>query len=594
MPVHNADIAAIFEEIADLLDIRGDNPFRIRAYRKAARTVAGFGHEFKALFEAGSTPPKLPGIGVDLAAKIHEIATTGHCAMLDNLRKEVPPAITELLKIPGLGPRRVQTLHSELGIASVAQLRQAAQSGQLALIPGLGPKTEQGILKALQLHQSHNGQNKLERRFLRPVAGQYALSLLEYLKAEPGISQLIVAGSYRRLRETVGDLDILATAANDSKLMQRLLAYDEVQTVLAHGETRSSVVLRSGLQVDLRLVQPECYGAALHYFTGSKAHNIAIRHLARARGLKINEYGVFRGNQRIAGDTEASVFEAVGLPYIVPELREDRGEIEAAREGRLPPLISRSDLRGDLHAHSTASDGKHSIEQMAAAAQALGLEYMAITDHSQRLTVTHGLNAGQLERQIEQIDRINRNNRVNAESAQHAGLTILKGSEVDILEDGTLDLPDAILQRLDLVIVAVHSKFNLPRQRQTERILKALEHPCVHLLAHPGARLLGKRDPIDIDFPAVLRKAKSRQIFLELNGQPDRLDLDELCCKMARDEGVLISINSDAHSNTEFANLDYGIDQARRGWLAPADVLNTRSLEALRALLKPGRVARAD
>jgi DNA polymerase (family 10) len=588
MPVHNADIAAIFEEIADLLDIRGDNPFRIRAYRKAARTVAGFGHEFKALFEAGGMPPKLPGIGVDLAAKIREIATSGHCAMLDNLRKEVPPAITELLKIPGLGPRRVQILHSELGIASVAQLRQAAQSGQLHQLPGFGTKTEQGILKALQLHQLHNGQNKLERRFLRPVAGQYALSLLEYLKAEPGISQLVVAGSYRRLRETVGDLDILATATNDSKLMQRLLAYDEVQTVLAHGETRSSVVLRCGLQVDLRLVQPECYGAALHYFTGSKAHNIAIRHLARARGLKLNEYGVFRGSRRVAGDSEASVFEAVGLPYIVPELREDRGEIEAARDGRLPQLISRSDLRGDLHAHSTASDGKHSIEQMAAAAQVLGLEYMAITDHSQRLTVAHGLNAGQLERQIEQIDRI------NAESAKHGGLTILKGCEVDILEDGTLDLPDEILQRLDLVIVAVHSKFNLPRQRQTERILKALEHPYVHLLAHPGARLLGKRHPIDIDFPAVLRKVKSRQIFLELNGQPDRLDLDELCCKMARDEGVLISINSDAHSNTEFANLDYGIGQARRGWLAPADVLNTRSLEVLRALLKPGRVARAD
>lgn len=592
MPVHNADIAAIFDEIADLLDIRGDNPFRIRAYRKAARTVAGFGHEFTSLFEAGSTPPKLPGIGVDLAAKIREIATTGHCAMLDNLRKEVPPAITELLKIPGLGPRRVQTLHSELGISSIAQLRQAAQSGQLRQIAGFGPKTEQGILKALQLRA---GQSAPPARFLRAVAGQYALSLLEYLKAEPGIAQLIVAGSYRRQRETVGDLDILATAANTSQLMQRLLAYDEVQTVLAHGETRSSVVLRNGLQVDLRLVQPECYGAALHYFTGSKAHNIAMRHLARARGLKLNEYGVFRASRRIAGDTEASVFAAVGLPYIVPELREDRGEIEAARNGRLPQLINRSDLRGDLHAHSTASDGKHSIEQMAAAAQALGLEYMAITDHSQRLTVARGLNPAQLERQIEQIDRLNRINqfnRINAESASGSGLTILKGSEVDILEDGTLDLPDQILQRLDLVVVAVHSKFNLPRQRQTERILKALEHPYVDLLAHPGGRLLGQRDPIAIDFPAVLRKAKSRQIFLELNSQPDRLDLDELCCKMARDEGVLISINSDAHSNAEFANLDYGIAQARRGWLSPADVLNTRSLAELRSLLKSGRAAR--
>jgi DNA polymerase (family 10) len=574
MPVHNADIAAIFEEIADLLEIRGDNPFRIRAYRNAARSVGEFGREFKTLIEAGAEPPKLPGIGADLSAKIHEIVITGHCAALDKLRKEMPPAITELLKIPGLGPKRVQALNRELGVATVAQLKQAARAGHIRELAGFGAKTEQRILEALAAHAEQ------ARRVKLAVATQYAEALIEYLKRVRGVQQVVVAGSYRRMQETVGDLDILVTAQPGSAVMERFVAYDEVRDVPAQGETRGSVVLKSGLQVDLRLVPAECYGAALHYFTGSKAHNIAIRRLAQARGLKLNEYGVFRGERRVAGETEESVFAAVGLPLIAPELREDRGEIEAARAGRLPQLVTLADLRGDLHMHTRASDGRNTIQEMALAAGEQGLSYIAITEHSRRLAVTRGLDPQRLARQIDEIERLN---------AGLTGITVLKGIEVDILDDGTLDLPDSVLQRLDVVIAAVHGRFDLSRRRQTERILRALDNRHVNLLAHPTGRLLGAREPYDVDMLRILRKAKSRRICVELNSQPERLDLDDTLCQMARDEGVLVSINSDAHSTFDFANLRYGIGQARRGWLERDNVLNTRSLAALRTLLNAGR-----
>lgn len=577
MPVHNADIAAIFEEIADLLEIRDDNPFRVRAYRNAARMAGGYGRELKTLIDSGAALPKIPGIGADLAAKIHEIVTTGHCAMLDTLRKQMPPEITELLKVPGLGPKRVQALNRELGVSTIAQLDAAVHAGQVHDIPGFGIKTEQQIQQALDALAAQAGHSA---GFMRPLATQYAQALVAYLKRVPGVDQVTVAGSYRRMKETVGDLDILVTAAADSALMARFIAYGEVKTVLAHGETRSSVVLHNGLQVDLRLVPAESYGAALHYFTGSKAHNIAIRRIAQELGLKINEYGVFRGAQRIAGDTEESVFAAVGLPFIVPELREDRGEIQAARAGRLPQLITRADLRGDLHVHTRASDGHNTIQEMARAAQQQGLEYIAITDHSRRLTVAHGLDPQQLLRQIDEIDRIN---------AGSAGIAILKGIEVDILEDGTLDLPDSVLQHLDLVIAAVHSKLDLPRQRQTERLLRALDQRHVDILAHPTNRLLGERGPSEIDMLRIMRKAKSRNIALELDARPERLDLDDALCQMARDEGVLVVIDSDAHDSADFANLDYGIGQARRGWLERKNVLNTGDLKTLLARLHAGR-----
>lgn len=571
MPLHNADITAIFEEIADLLEIRGENPFRIRAYRNAARSVSEFGQDIKTLLDRGKDLPKLPGIGADLDAKIHEIAGSGCCALLERLRKGFPPAITELLKIPGLGPKRVKLLHDHLRVRTVDELRQAAREGRIREVPGFGEKTGQHILQSLEAHAERS------RRFKLAVATQYADALVAYLKQVRGVKQAVIAGSFRRMRETVGDLDILVIADSGSAMMEKFRAYDEVREVLAQGETRASVVLKSGLQVDLRLVPAQSYGAALHYFTGSKAHNIAIRKLARDRGLKVNEYGVFRDRQRIAGDTEESVFKSVGLPYIPPELREDRGEIEAARGGHLPQLVTLEDLKGDLHVHTRASDGHNSIKEMALAAKAMGLGYIAITEHSRRLAVAHGLDSQRLARQIDEIDRLNE---------ELSGLTILKGIEVDILEDGSLDLPDSVLGRLDLVIGAVHSAFNLTRRRQTERVLRAMDSRHFSMLAHPGGRLIGSREPCDVDMLKIVRKAKSRGCFLELNSHPDRLDLEDIYCQMARDEGVLVCINSDAHGTLDFAHLKYGIGQARRGWLEPGNVLNTRPLAVLGPLVR--------
>jgi DNA polymerase (family 10) len=414
-------------------------------------------------------------------------------------------------------------------------------------------------------------------RFKLAVAAQYADALCNFLKDIPGVKQVTVAGSFRRMRETVGDLDILVTAKADNPAIQRFTTYDEVADVLSAGSTRASVVLKSGLQVDLRVVEEESYGAALHYFTGSKAHNIAIRRIAQKLGLKVNEYGVFKGDTRIGGEDEASVYQSVGLPYIPPELREDRGEIEAAHEGRLPKLVELADLRGDLHAHTRATDGHDSLRDMALAAKELGLEYLAITEHSRRLTVAHGLDPHRLARQCEEIDRLN---------SELKGITLLKGIEVDILEDGSLDLPDEVLARLDLVIGAVHSQFHLSRAKQTERILRAMDHPHFTMLAHPSGRLIEQREPYDVDMLRLIRHAQTRGCYLELNAHPERLDLLDSQCQMAKEEGVLVSINSDAHSRFDFVNLRYGVGQARRGWLEKDDVLNTRSLAALRPLLK--------
>ena len=571
MPVHNADITAIFEEIADLLEIQGANAYRIRAYRNAARILGDLPQEARLLVEQGDDLTRLPGIGADLAGKINEIVTTGHCNLLERLRRELPPAITELLKIPGLGPKRVKALYHDLDVQTVEQLHRAAQDGRIRALHGFGEKTEQNILQAVEAHASQS------RRFKLATAAQYAEALRDFLQAIPGVQQVTVAGSFRRMRETVGDLDILVTAAPDSTVMQRFTAYDEMAEVFSAGETRASVLLKCGMQVDLRVVSQESYGAALHYFTGSKSHNIAVRRIAQQLGLKVNEYGVFRGTQRIAGDSEESVYRAVGLPYIPPELREDRGEIEAARGGRLPQLVELSDLRGDLHAHTKATDGHDSLRDMALAAKMQGLEYLAITEHSRRLTVAHGLDPLQLARQCDEIDRLN---------TQLDGMTLLKGIEVDILEDGSLDLPDSVLARLDLVVGAVHSRFELSRAKQTERILRAMDHPHFTLLAHPSGRLIEQRAPYDVDMLRIIRHAKQRACFLELNAHPERLDLLDSQCQSAKEEGVLVSINSDAHSTFDFSNLKYGVGQARRGWLEKADVLNTRSLTALRKLIK--------
>jgi DNA polymerase (family 10) len=569
--MRNVDIADLFDEIADVLDIEGANPFRVRAYRNGARMVGELGREAAAIIESGQELPKIPGIGADLLAKIHEIVDTGRCHFLDELRSQLPPTITELLHLPGLGPKRVKMLYDSLQVESLQQLAQAAQAGRIRELPGFGEKTEHMILDALAAHVSQ------ARRFSIAVATQYAEALLAHLKRAPGVDKTVVAGSYRRRKETVGDLDILVTASSGPPVMEHLLAYDEIADVLSHGDTRSSVVLKSGIQVDVRVVGAESYGAALHYFTGSKPHNIAVRKLGQDKGLKINEYGVFKSEKRIAGDTEESVFASVGLPFIPPELREDRGEIDAARAGKLPKLIELGHLRGDLHVHSKASDGRNRIEELAREAEARGLQYVAITDHSVRLTVAHGLDRKRVEKQIEEIDLLN---------GKFNGVQILKGIEVDILENGDLDLPDSLLGKLDLVIGAVHSQFKLTRQKQTERILRAMDHPHFTLLAHPSGREIGKREAYDVDMERIIRHARERGCYLELNSQPERLDLIDIHCQMAKAEGVLVAINSDSHSLLDFDNLRFGIGQARRGWLEAKNVLNTRTLKQLLPLLK--------
>jgi DNA polymerase (family 10) len=573
VPVHNADIARIFEEIAELLELEDANPFRVRAYRNAARVVGEQRFDIAARLAQGEALPKLPGIGEDLSAKIAEIAATGTCALRERLTKRAPDGITELLQLPGLGPKRVRLLNRELDVHSLAQLVRAAKDGRLRALAGFGVKSEKSLLDAALARLGTT------QRFKLAVAGEYARSLVAHLEKTRGVKSVDVAGSYRRMKETVGDLDILVTAESErarQAAMRRFVAYGEVKKVLAQGETRASVVLASGLQVDLRVVPRESAGAALHYFTGSKAHNIALRRIAQARGLKVNEYGVFKGERRIAGETEASVYDVFGLPWIPPELREDQGEIEAARQGRLPALVALEDLRGDLHAHTRATDGRNSLEDMARAAQARGFAYLAITEHSRRVTVAHGLDPPALARQVAAIDALN---------ATLKGMTLLKGIEVDILEDGALDLPDAALAPLDLVVGAVHSNFKLSRARQTARILAAMESPLLSILAHPSGRLIDAREPYDVDMLAIVRKAKAQGIALELNAHPERLDLSDVHCRMAKDEGVLVCVNSDAHSVDDFDNLRYGIGQARRGWLEKNDVLNTRPLAALRKIL---------
>lgn len=570
MPAHNPDIAQGFDEIADLLELEDANPFRVRAYRNAARVVRGLGTEVAAMLQRGGDLAELPGIGKDLAGKIQIFVKTGHLPLLDQLRRATPAIAVELLKLPGLGPKRVNTLCQELDVHALEQLHRAVLDGRVRDLPGFGAVTEERLRQALEAHA------KAPPRLKLALAESYVEPLLAWLRGAPQVDAVIAAGSYRRCQETVGDIDILVTAARGAPVVKRFTEYEEVERVAARGTTRATVVLKSGLQVDLRIVPVRSYGSALHYFTGSKAHNIAIRRLGQRHGLKINEYGVFRKSRRIGGETEAEVYRAVGLPYIPPELRENRGEIEAAAAGKLPALVELADLRGDLHAHTEATDGHNTLAEMAAAARTRGLEYLAITEHSKRITMAHGFDSRHLLKQADAIDRFN---------ATNPGIAVLKGIEVDILEDGKLDLPDATLAHLDLVVAAVHSHFNLSREKQTERVLRAMDRPHFTVFAHPTGRLIGERAPYDVDMARVIAAAKERGCFIELNAHPDRLDLIDAHCRMAKEARVLVSVATDAHRIEELGNLRFGIFQARRGWLEKGDVLNARTLAALRPLL---------
>lgn len=568
---HNEEVASAFDEMADLLSIRAENAFRIRAYRRAAQVVRGLPRELAEMhgtedFEA------LPGIGADLASKISELLRLGQLRALEKLRRQVPHGVRELLSLPALGPVRVRALFTKLQVRSLDDLRRALDTGRLCTVRGFGPKIREQLAQALREREDTPAQ-----RVPLSVATQYANPLKTFLGSVPGVSRVEIAGSYRRGRDTVGDLDILVCAARGAAPIKRLESYPELRKLTAAGRTKASGILRNGLQVDVRVLEPESFGAALHYFTGSRDHNIHIRRRAQERGYKLNEYGLFRGEKRIAGATEEELFAALDLPWIPPELREDRGEIEAAQRHALPQLIETSDIKGDLHVHTSASDGNDSLQQMVAAAQSRGLQYVAITDHSKHVGVTHGLDAGRLSRQMDTIDALNE---------ALSGFTVLKGAEVDILPDGTLALPDEVLRRLDVVVIAVHTQFGLSEAKQTTRVLRALDRPCVSILAHPFGRLLGERAAYALDFEQVLKAVHDRPCYLEINAQPLRLDLDDLHAKAARDRQIMLSIASDAHSCDQLGFLENGVRQARRAWVTRHDTLNARPLAELRSLLR--------
>lgn len=568
----NVAIGRILGEIGDLLEIRGDNPFKIRAYRNCADIVANHPHDLATL--DASALREIPGIGKDLAARIREIVDTGDAQFHRELLAEFPPTILDLLRLQGVGPKTVATLYRELGVRSLDDLERAATDGRVRAIRGMGQKKEALILKAIAERRQHGG------RHLLPHTHDTASALVSYLLSHAPEAQIEAVGSLRRAAESCGDIDILASGA-DGSLMEAFVSYPLVERVLAQGETKSSALLRGGFQADLRLVATESRGAAMQYFTGSKAHNIVLRDRALSRGLKLNEYGLFAvaDDARVAGRTEEEIYEALGLAWVPPELREDRGEFDAAERRTLPRLIEASDLRGDLHMHTTESDGRATIAEMAEAARQAGLEYIAITDHSQSLAMANGL---------DETRALAHAKRVRDEDGRH-GVRLLAGIECDILPDGRLDLADDCLAELDIVIASVHSAFGQERQQMTDRVLRAIENPNVDVIGHPTGRLLLKRAPYAVDIEAVIEAAAKYGVALEINSQVDRLDLNDVQARLARDRGVQLIVSSDAHSPQALAVTQWGVLQARRAWLTAGDVLNTRPFEAFRASLRRNR-----
>lgn len=567
----NREVADTFETIADLLEISGENPFRIRAYRRAALNLRSLAEDLAAISRRGGLE-ELPGIGQDLAAKIEEMVSTGRLAYLETLRRKIPEALSVLMTVPGIGPRKARLLHERLKVTTLAQLGRLARAHALQRLPGFEAKTEANILRGLQVVKQ--GQ---ERMPLGEALG-LADELIGRLTRDLGstIRQITAAGSLRRGRDTVRDLDLLAISTSPAKVMDRFVALPHVAQVQAHGRTKSSIRTAAGVQVDLRVVPPESFGAALVYFTGSKQHNVKIRGVAKALGLLVNEYGVFREQtgRRVAGRTELEVYRALGMPWIPPELREDLGEVEAGLAGRLPRLVEMADCRGDFHLHSDWSDGAHPIEQVATAARQRGYEYMLLSDHSQSLKVAGGLTPDELMEQRQIVDRLNR---------RLTPFRILLGSEMEILPDGRLDYPDRVLAKLDVVIGAVHSAFKQPQAVMTRRILSAVRHPYVHIVAHPTGRLWGEREPYEVDLEAVARAAAETGTALEINAYTKRMDLNDVQAKRAHALGAMLVISTDTHVVTQLAAFGLGLSMARRAWLGPADLLNSRRADEVLA-----------
>lgn len=572
--MQNAAIAALLEEYAELLELQGANAFRVRAYRNAARTIESSSQSIADLVNAPTHDlTQLAGIGKDLAEKIETIVRTQTLPALEELRAEFPPDVLLMLRIPGLGPKKVAALIDQLQVQSLADLQAAAEAHRIATLKGFGAKTEQSILEGLKLLATTG------RRMLISIAKSAAEEVVADLRAAGVVQQAEVAGSCRRRKETCGDLDVLAVAPDSTAAMDRLSQHPLVEKVLARGDTKQRVRLRNGLELDLRVVPEESYGAALQYFTGSKEHNIVIRRRAQERGLKLNEYGVYRGEEYVAGRTEAEVYAAVDLPWIPPELRENRGEIEWAAAGQLPRLVELADIQGDLHMHTTATDGAASIREMAEAAKARGLKYIAITDHSKRVQVANGLDAERLRAHWKEIDKVRK---------EMSGIEILCGIECDILEDATMDLDDEVLSEADLVIAVLHFGLKQPREQIMQRLLTAIRNPHVDIIGHPSGRLIGSRAPADIHYDDFLQAAADYGVMLEINANPQRLDLDDIQAAAAKARGIPIVIDTDSHSTNGFEVLEYGVDQARRAGLTKADVANTRSANEFRKLLNLG------
>jgi DNA polymerase (family 10) len=561
----NKELANLFERMADILEFKGENPFKISAYRKASRIIGDLTQDIEEITEQGELK-NIPGIGEGMAQKIEEYLKTGKISKFEEVKKGVSDELIAIMDIPGMGPKTLSMFHKEKGINNFSQLEKALNDGSILGLFGMGEKKIENIKRGIQLLKQSKGRMNLGVAF--PVARR----IVETLRQKTGSKKIEWAGSLRRMKENIGDIDILATGPDREKILQAFTHLPDVKEVLASGETKASVIVEGGTQIDIRVVEQDSYGAALQYFTGSKGHNIHLRGIAKAEGIKINEYGVFKGNKKIAGKEEKDVYGALGMVWIEPELREDRGEIEAAQKGRLPKLVQESEIKGDLHVHSKWSDGTSSIEEIAQAAQKRGYQYVAICDHSKSLRIAHGLDESRLMKQMEEIDRINEKTR---------NFQILKGTEVDILTDGKLDLPEKILKKLDFVVAAIHSGFKQDKGKMTKRIVRALESPYIHILAHPSGRLLGARDPYEVEIDELMEAAQKYGKALEINAYFERLDLDDIHCRKAKEMGVRVGIGTDSHRLDQMWMMSLGVAVARRGWLETKDVLNILSLKEI-------------
>jgi len=561
----NKELTDLFEKMADILEFKGENPFKISAYRKASRILGDLTQDIEEITEKGELK-KIPGIGEGMAQKIEEYLKTGKVSKFEEIRRGVSDELIAIMDIPGMGPKTLAMLHKEKGINNFSQLEKALSDGALLGLFGMGEKKVENIKRGIQLLKQNKGRMNLG------VAFPAARRIVDTLRQKTGSKKIEWAGSLRRMKENIGDIDILATGPDKEKILQVFTHLPEVKEVLASGETKASVIVEGGTQIDLRVVEEDSYGAALQYFTGSKGHNIHLRGIAKAKGIKINEYGAFKGEKKIAGKEEKDIYRSLGMDWIEPELREDRGEIEGAQKGRLPKLLQESEIKGDLHVHSKWSDGVFSIEEMAKAAQKRGYQYVAICDHSKSLKIAHGLDESRLIKQIEEIDSINE---------KFEGFQILKGTEVDILSDGRLDFSEEILEKLDFVVAAIHSGFKQDRGKMTKRIIQALENPHIHILAHPSGRLLGARDPYEVEMDELMEAAKKYGKALEINAYFERLDLDDIHCRKAKEMGIRVGIGTDAHHLDQMWMMSLGVAVARRGWLEAKDVLNTLSLKEI-------------